>query len=132
LATVKVPSCPTMLVGYSGVSDCGEKGDVVVFIDGLLGVDDSSIKAVSVGDVDRGDEVKGHSAMIDTVGFFAEVGVFKSVDPSDVDSSSWFELVVFESGIDFWVLVDECPKTGRGHDGDDLLSQRVLILLEVL
>jgi len=120
-----------MLVGYSGVGDCGEKGDVVVFIDGLLGVDGGSVKMVSVGGIDRGDEVEGHSAMIDTVGFFAEVGVFKSVDPSDMDSSSWFELVVFEGGVDFWVSVDECPKAGRGHDGGDLSSRRVLILLEV-
>jgi len=60
--------------------------------------------------------------MIDTVGFFAEVGVLKSMEPGDMDSSSWFELVVLESGVDFWVLVDECPKAGRGHNGDDLLN----------
>ena len=122
LATVKVPSCPTMLVGYSGVSDCGEKGDVVVFIDGLLGVDDSSIKAVSVGDVDRGDEVKGHLSVVDIVAFLAEVRVLERVGVGDMDSSSWFELVVFKGREDCRVAVDECPETGRGHDEDELLS----------
>ena len=33
LITLKVASCPTMLVGPSGVDDRGEKGDVTVFID---------------------------------------------------------------------------------------------------
>ena len=32
LITLKVPSCPTMLVGPSGVDDCGEKGNAAVFI----------------------------------------------------------------------------------------------------
>ena len=31
--TCNVPNCPTMLVGPSGVSDCGEKGDVIGCID---------------------------------------------------------------------------------------------------
>jgi len=33
LTTLKVPSCPTMLVGPSGVDNRGEKGDAAVFID---------------------------------------------------------------------------------------------------
>jgi len=33
LITLKVASCPTMLVGPSGVDDRGEKEDVAVFID---------------------------------------------------------------------------------------------------
>jgi len=33
LTTLKVPSCPTMLVGSSGVDDRGEKGNAAVFID---------------------------------------------------------------------------------------------------
>jgi len=111
-----------MLAGCSGVGDHGEKGEGVVFIDGLLGVGDSSIVSVCIRGVDWGDKFKGHSAMIDAIGFLAEVRVFKGVDLGDVNPSSWFELVVFEGGEDLWVLVDECPKAGRGHDGDDLLN----------
>jgi len=33
LVALKVPSCPTMLVGPSGVDDRGEKGNTAVFID---------------------------------------------------------------------------------------------------
>ena len=121
-----------MLVGYSGVSNHGEKGEVVVFIDGLLGVDNGSIEMVGVGGVDGGDKFKGHSAMVCAILFLAEVGMFKGVVVGDVDPRSWFELVVFEGSEDVWVAVDECPKAGRGHDRDDLLNWRVLILLEVL
>jgi len=121
-----------MLVGPSGVGDHGEKGDVVVFIDGLLGVDDSSIVLVGVGGVNRGDKVKGHLAMIDAIPFFAEVGMFKSVGMGDMDSCFWFELMVLKSREDFVVAVDKCPEAGRGHDGGELSNWRVLILLEVL
>ena len=109
-----------MLVGSSGVGDRGEKGDVVVFIDGLLGVDDSSIVSVGVRGVDRGNKVKGHLAVVRAVSLLAEVGMFKGVVSSDVNPCSWSELVIFESGEDFWIAVDECPKTGRGHDGGNL------------
>jgi len=122
LVTIKVPSCPAMLVGYSGVSDRGEKGEVVVFINRLLGVDDGSVETVGVGGVDGGDKFKGHSAMVYAISFLAEVGMLKGVVASDVDSSSWFELVVFEGSEDICIAVDECPKAGRGHDGDDLLN----------
>ena len=111
-----------MLVGPSRVSDRGEKGDVVVFIDGLLGVDDSSVVSIGVEGVDRSDEVKGHLTVIRAISLLTEVGVFKSVVSGDVDSCSWFELVVFKGSEDFWVTIDECPKTGRGHDGGDLSS----------
>ena len=102
-----------MLVGPSGVGDCGEKGDVVGCIDALLGVDDGSVVLIGVGDVDGGDKIKGHSAMVGTIVFLTEVGVFKSVFSGDVDSCSWSELVVLEGGEDGGVAVDECPETGR-------------------
>jgi len=122
LVAVKVPSCPTMLVGCSRIGDHGEKGDVVVFIDRLLGIDDGSIVMVGVGGVDGGNEVEGHSAMVHAVWLLTKVGMLKGMIISDVDSSSWFELVIFEGSEDFWIAVDECPKAGRGHDGDDLLN----------
>ena len=77
---------------------------------------------VSVRGVDRGDEVKGHLTVVDTVSFLAEVWVFKRMGVGDVDSSSWFELVVFKGREDCGVAVDECPEIGRGHDEDELLS----------
>ena len=132
MITLKVPSCPTMLVGPSGVGDHGEKGDVVVFIDRLLDVDDSSIVPISVRGVDGGNKVKGHLSVVRAISLLAEVGVFRGVFSGDVDSCSWSELVVFESGEDFGVMVDECPETGRGHDGGNSLNWRVLILLKVL
>ena len=73
MVTLNVPNCPTMLVGPSGVGDCGEKGDVVGCIDTLLGVDDGPVVLVGVRGVDRGDEVKGHSAMVSAVAFLTEV-----------------------------------------------------------
>jgi len=60
--------------------------------------------------------------MVDTVPFFAEVGVLKGVRVGDMNSSSWCELVVFEGREDGVVAVDECPEAGRGHDEDELLS----------
>ena len=121
-----------MLVGPSGVGDRGEKGDVVVFIDGLLGVDDGSVVSMGVEGVDRGDEVKGHLSVVRAVSLPTEVRVFKSVVSGDVNSCSWSELMVFESGEDCWVAIDECPETGRGHDGGDSSNWRVLILFEAL
>jgi len=121
-----------MLVGPSRVGDCGEKEDVIGCIDTLLGVDNHSVVSVGVRGVDGGDKVKGHSAMVHAVAFFAEIGMFKRVGMGDVDSGSQGECVIFESGEDFVVAIDKCPKTGRGHDGDESSSWRVLILLNVL
>ena len=109
-----------MLVGPSGVGDCGEKGDVVVFIDRLLGVNDGSVVAVGIRGIDGGDKVKGHLAMVHAISLLTEIGVFKSVFLSDVNSCPWSELVVFESGEDCGVAIDKCPETGRGHGGDPL------------
>ena len=78
--------------------------------------------SVSVRGVDGGDEVKGHLAMVNTVSFFAEVGVLKGVRVGDVNSSSWCELVIFEGGEDGGVAVDKCPEAGRGHDEDESLN----------
>ena len=108
-----------MLVGPSGVGDRGEKGDVIGCIDALLGVDDGSVVSIGVGGVDGDDKIKGHSAMVGTIAFLTEVRVFKSVFSGDVDSCSWSELVVLEGGEDGGVTIDECPETGRGHDGGD-------------
>jgi len=88
----------------------------------LLGVDDGLVVLVSIRGVDRGNKVKGHLSMVDTVSFFAEVWVLERVGVGEVNSSSWFELVVFEGREDCRVAVDECPETGRGHDKDELLS----------
>jgi len=87
--------------------------------------------SVSVRGVDGGNKIKGHLAVVDTVSLLAEVGVLKRVGMGDVNSSSWFELVVFEGGEDCVVMVDKCPEAGRGHDGDESSSWRVLILLKV-
>ena len=108
-----------MLIGPSGVGDRGEKGDVVGCIDTLLGVDDSFVVFVGVRGVHGGDKIEGHSAMVGAIAFLAEVRVLKSVFSGDMDSCSWSELVVFKGGEDSWVMVDECPETGRGHDGGD-------------
>jgi len=60
--------------------------------------------------------------VVHTVSLFAEVGMFKGVGVSNMDPGSWGEGVVFESGKDLVVTIDKCPKTGRGHDGDESLS----------
>ena len=119
MVSLNVPNCPTMLVGPSGVGDRGEKGDVVGCIDALLGVNDGPVVSVSVRGVDGGDEIKGHSVMVSAVAFLTKVGVFKGVFSGDVDPCSWSELVVLEGGENGGVTIDECPETGRGHDGGD-------------
>jgi len=77
---------------------------------------------IGIGSVDRGNKVKGHLVVVDTVTFFAEVRVLKGVGMGDVDPCSWGELVVLEGRVDCVVAVDECPEAGRGHDGDELSS----------
>jgi len=74
---------------------------------------------VSIRGVDGGDKVKGHLTVVDTVSFFAEERVLERVGVGDVDSSSWFELVVLKGGEDCRVAVDKCPEAGRGHDEDE-------------
>jgi len=78
--------------------------------------------SVGIRGVDGGDEIKWHSAMVDTVVFFTEVGVLKRVGVSDVNSGSWFELVILEGGEDGRIAVDKCPEAGRGHDEDESSS----------
>ena len=84
--------------------------------------DSGSILLVGIGDIDRGDEVEWHSAMVNTVLFFAEERVLERVGMGDMNPRPWFELVVLKGGEDGRVAVDECPETGRGHDKDESLS----------
>jgi len=77
---------------------------------------------VSVRGVDGGNKVKGHLAVVDTVSFLAKVLVLERVGVGDVDSSSWFELMVLKGREDCRVMVNECPEAGRGHDEDELSS----------
>jgi len=105
---------------------------------------------VDIAEVSRLGEVEGHSAVIRTVLFFAEVGVLEGMNVSGVDHSvqrrsllgSWGEDVELMAGPDGEVSekvaeriereIDgkgvECPVR---HAGDDLSRGRVLILLEV-
>ena len=131
MVTLNVPNCPTMLVGPSRVGDRGEKGDVVGCIDALLGVDNGSVVSVGIRGVNGGDEIEGHSTMVGAVAFLAEVGMLKGVGVGDVDSGSWGEHVVFKGREDAGIAVDECPEVGRGHDGGESSTWRVLILFEV-
>jgi len=78
--------------------------------------------SVGIRGVDGGDEVEGHLTVVDTVLFLAEEWVLKRVRVGDVDSSSWFELMVLKGWEDCRVAVDECPEAGRGHDKDESLS----------
>jgi len=84
-----------------------------------LGVDDGLVVSVSIRGVDRGDKVKGHLTVVDTVSFLAEIRMLERVGVGDMDSSSWFELVVLKGREDCRVAVDECPEAGRGHDEDE-------------
>ena len=77
---------------------------------------------VGIRGVDRGDEVEGHLAVVDTVSFLAEIRVLERVGVGDMDSSSWFELMVLKGREDCRVAIDKCPETGRGHDGDESLN----------
>jgi len=134
-----------------GGDDRGEKGNVSIAIDGLLCMDcGTSWSDIDIAEVCRLSEVKGHSAMVRTVLFLAEVGVFKGMSVSGVDRSvqrrsllgSWGEDVEFMTGPDSEISEQvteqiergfksegvECPV---GYAGGDLLRGRVLILLEV-
>jgi len=77
------------MVGRSGDGDDrGEKGNVSIAIDGLLCMDcGTSWSDVDIAEVGRLGEVKGHSAVIGTVLFFAEGLVFKGVSMSGVNRS---------------------------------------------
>jgi len=72
----------------SGGDDCGEKGNVSVAIDGLLCMDCGTFWSdVDIAEVSGLGEIKGHSVVIGTVLFLAEVGVFKGISVSGVDRS---------------------------------------------
>jgi len=95
--------------GPGGGDDCGEKGNVSIAIDGLLYIDcGTSWSDVDIAEVSGLGEIKGHSVVIGTVLFFAEVGVFKGVSVSGVDHSvqrqsllgSWGEDVELMTGPD--------------------------------
>ena len=140
-----------MIGGPSGGDDCGEKGNVSIAIDGLLCVDCStSWSDIDIAEVSGLGEIKGHSAMIGAVLFFAEVMVLKGVNVSGVDHSvqrqsllgSWGEGVEFMTGPDGEVSEEVTERIERGIDGEgveclvghaggDLSRGRVLILLEV-
>jgi len=140
------------MVGRSGGGDnCGEKGNVSIAIDGVLCVDcGTSWSDVDIAEVCWLSKVEGHSAMVGTVLFFAEVGVFKGVSVSGVDRSvqrrsllgSWGEDMEFMTGPDSEVSEQVTERIERGfdsegveclvrHAGSDSLRGRVLILLEV-
>jgi len=85
---VEATSSPAVIGGAGGGDDHGEKGKVSIAIDGLLCIDcGSSWSDVDIAEMSRLGEVKGHSAVIGTVLFLAEVGVFKGVNMSGVDHS---------------------------------------------
>jgi len=48
--------------------------------------------------------------------------VLERVRVGDMDSSSWFELMVLKGREDGRVAVDECPEASRGHDEDESLN----------
>jgi len=141
-----------MIGRASGGDDCGEKGNVSISIDGLLCMDcGTSWSDIDIAEMSRLGEVKGHSAVIGTVLFFAETGVLKGVIVSGVDRSvqrrsllgSWGEGVELMTGPDGEVSEEVVEQIERGidgkgveclvgHAGGDLSRGRVLILLEVL
>jgi len=77
------------MIGRSGDwDDRGEKGNISIAIDGLLCMDcGTSWSDVDIAEVGRLGEVKGHSAVIGTVLFFAEGLVLKGVSVSGVNRS---------------------------------------------
>jgi len=77
-----------MIGRAGGGDDRGEKGNVSIAIDGLLCMDcGTSWSDIDIAEVGRLGEVKGHSAVIGTVLFFAEGLMFKGVSVSGVNHS---------------------------------------------
>jgi len=77
------------MVGRSGDGDDrGEKGNVPIAIDGLLCMDCGTFWSdVDIAKVGWLSEVDGHSAMVGTIVFLTETGVFKGMSVSGVDRS---------------------------------------------
>ena len=105
---------------------------------------------VDIAEVSRLGEVEGHSAVIRTVLFFAEVGVLEGMNVSGVDHSvqrrsflgSWGKDMEFMTGPDSEIPEEVMERIERGvdsegveclvgHAGGNSLRGRVLILLEV-
>jgi len=77
-----------MIGRAGGGDDHGEKGNVSIAIDGLLCMGcGTSWSDVDIAEVSGLGKVKGHSVVIGTVLFFAEVGMFEGVSVSGVDRS---------------------------------------------
>jgi len=77
-----------MIGGASDGDNHGEKGNISIAIDGLLYMDcGTSWSNVDIAEVSGLGEIKGHSAVIRAVLFFAEVGMLKGMSVSGVDCS---------------------------------------------
>jgi len=86
--TIGATSSPAVIGGPGGRDDCGEKGNVSIAIDGLLCMDcGTSWSDVDIAEVGWLSKVKGHSVVIGTILFFAEMGVLKGVSMSGVNCS---------------------------------------------
>ena len=88
--SVAVGVTPSLAVigGPGGGDDHGEKGNVSIAIDGLLCMDcGTSWSDVDIAEMGWLSGVEGHSAVIGTVLFLAEVGVLKGVNVSGVSCS---------------------------------------------
>jgi len=77
-----------MIGGSGDWDDRGEKGNISIAIDGLLCMDcGTPWSDVDIAEVGWLGEVKGHSAVIGTVLFFAEGLMLKGVSVSGVNRS---------------------------------------------
>jgi len=88
--SVAVGATPSLAVidGPGSGDNYGEKGNVSIAIDGLLCMDyGTSWSNVDIAEMGWLSEVKGHSVVIGTVLFLAEVGVLKGVNVSGVSHS---------------------------------------------
>jgi len=141
-----------MIGGSGDGDDRGEKGNVSITIDGLLCVDcGASWSDIDIAEVGWLSEVDGHSAVVWTVVFLTEMGMFKGVSVSGVDLSvqrrsllgSWGEDVELMTRPDGEISEEVTERIVRGvngegveclvgHAGGDSSRERVLILLEVL
>jgi len=93
-----------MIGRASGGDNHGEKGNISIAIDGLLCMDcGTSWPNVDIAEVGRLGEVKGHSAVVGTVVFFAEVGVFKGMSMSRMDHSVQ-QRSFLAAGVKMWNL----------------------------